>query len=120
VPTSCLVTAVTLKLHPTGDPEVRDAIEMHERDLPDTGTAGDRERRRLVVTAARIHGMLDLEPTADTAALSQAWHDAGGADAVRVVLTAEQEAAYHRTVDRINALVTLGDPSPAGRWAPTD
>ncbi len=99
---------------PDGDPDVREAIEQHERDLPHTADARERERRGLVVTAARIHGMLDLQPTADTAALYQARLGAGdGAD--RLVLTAEQEAAYHRTVDRLTAIATLGDPLT--RWA---
>jgi hypothetical protein len=99
---------------PDGDYEVRAAIDQHEEDLPRTGAARERERRGLVVTAARIAGLLDLEPTADTALLQAARADAG-VDAERVVLTAEQEAAYHRTVDRITAMATLGDPLT--RWA---
>ncbi len=108
-----LLGAIAAELgRPDGDPDVREAIELHEEDLPAAATARDRERQRLVA-AARIHGMLDLAPTADTAALAEAARTAAGAD--RLVLTNDQEAAYHRTVDRLNTLATLGDPFV--RWA---
>lgn len=97
-----------------GDYDVRAAIDQHEEDLPHTADARERERRGLVVTAARIHGLLDLEPTEDTALL-QAARAAAGDDAERLVLTVDQEAAYHRTLDRINAMTTLSDPLT--RWA---
>ncbi|GGM22720.1 hypothetical protein ACFFX1_10955 [Dactylosporangium sucinum] len=108
-----LLGAIAAELgRPDGDPAVREAIEEHERDLPDTGSPRERERRRLVVTAARIHGMLDLELTPDTALLEEALR-AAGAD--RLVLTDPQATAYHRTVDRLNTMATLGDPFV--RWA---
>jgi hypothetical protein len=61
------------------------------------------------MSAARIAGLLDLEPTADTAALADARARAvaAGGD---VVLTEAEEAAYHRTIDRIAAIATLGEP----------
>lgn len=99
---------------PDGDPDVREALSQHDEDEPCGGTDRDRVRHRLVVTAARIHGLLDLQPTPDTAALYQA-RQAAGEDADRLVLTIELEAAYHRTVDRINAMANLGDPLT--RWA---
>jgi hypothetical protein len=99
---------------PDGDQDVRAAIDQHEQDLPHTADVRERDRRGLVVTAARIAGLLDLEPTADTAALYQAWRDAG-VDAEKVVLTPDQEEAYHRTVDRLTAMATLSDPLT--RWA---
>ncbi len=57
--------------------------------------------------------MLDLAPTTDTAALADALRAAAGTD--RLILTSDQEMAYHRTVDRLNTLATLGDPFV--RWA---
>jgi hypothetical protein len=99
---------------PHGDVDVRAAIEQIEDDLPHTADVRERERRGLVVTAARIHGLLDLQPTDDTLLLQVA-RAAAGDDADQLVLTAEQEAAYHRTVDRIAAMAALGDPLT--RWA---
>ena len=110
-----LLGAVAPELgRPDCDPDVREAIEDFERDLPQTCDARERERRSVVVTAARIHGLLDLEPTPDTTSLHQARTQAGD-NVDRLVLTAAQEAAYHRTVDRITAITTLGDPLT--RWA---
>jgi hypothetical protein len=40
---------------------------------------------------------------------------AAGDEADKLPLTPEQEAAYHRTVDRLNTMVTIGDP--LSRWA---
>lgn len=99
---------------PSGDFEVRAAIEQLEQDLPHTANSAERERRGLVATAARVHGLLDLQPTADTAQLHAA-ASAAGLAAQEVVLTEAQEAAYHRTVDRITAMAIPGDPLT--RWA---
>jgi hypothetical protein len=99
---------------PNGDPDVAELVEQMDAALPPTVNAGERERRGLVATAARVHGLLDLAPTEDTVVLHEAHHRAAG-NTDRLVLTAEQEAAYHRTVSRINAMATLGDPLT--RWA---
>lgn len=99
---------------PDGDRSVKDAIDQIEDLRRPTVDQRERERRGVVVTAARIHGMLDLADTADTALLHQA-RRAVGEDAEEIVLTAEQEAAYHRTVDRITMIATLSDPLT--RWA---
>lgn len=119
-----LLTAVAAELgRPGGDPDVADAIAEQERDLPHTHDARERERRGLVVTAARIAGLLDLEPAAGEPAavatgdveLLQVARAAAGERADRVVLTVDQEAAYHRIVDRFTMLATLSDPLT--RWA---
>ena len=67
-----LLGAVAAELgRPDGDHEAEAAVDQLENDLP--ATVDDRARESLgLVTAARIHGLLDLEPTADTALL----HDA--------------------------------------------
>lgn len=114
-----LLAAVAAELgRPGGDPDVAEAIAEQERDLPHTHDTRQRERRGLVVTAARIAGLLDLEPatgpTPDAELLHTAQADAGE-DAEHVVLTVEQEQAYHRVVDRFTALATLSDPLT--RWA---
>ncbi len=69
----------------------------------------------LVALVARIHGLLDLPTTADPAAAADvAELVAGAAIAVvgdgDLILTAAQEAAYHRTVDRLNAMWASSDP----------
>ncbi|HKT04962.1 MAG TPA: hypothetical protein VJT31_36060 [Rugosimonospora sp.] len=99
---------------PGGDFEVRAAIDQLEQDLPRTANRAERERCGLVATAARVHGLLDLQPTTDTALLHAAARAAEPAGE-EIVLTAVQEAAYHRTVDRITAMAIPGDALT--RWA---
>ncbi|MBW0104315.1 hypothetical protein [Pseudonocardia sp. KRD291] len=65
----------------------------------------------LVEVLTRAHGLLDLADTAVTAALRGRLVAAGGAD---VVLTAAEDAAYARLVDRTNAMWTSSDP--LDRW----
>lgn len=68
-----LLGAVATELgRPDGDREVEAAVDQLENDLPATVDDRARESLGLVVTAARIHGLLDLEPTADTALLQDA------------------------------------------------
>ena len=69
---------------------------------------GAEARARLVMTAARIAGLLDLAPDADTELLTAIIGAAGpGAD---VVLDHEGEAAYERYARRANAMWALSDP----------
>lgn len=65
----------------------------------------------LVELVARLHGTLDLEVTDDVTMLLPVLRRAMTGDAV---LTVEQEAAYQRTADRINAMLT---GSALDRWA---
>lgn len=66
---------------------------------------------QLVEGAARLHGMLDLELTGDARTLIPKLHALAEGD---VVLTVEEEDAYRRTADRINAMWT---GSGLDRWA---
>lgn len=56
------------------------------------------------VAVARVHGLLDLAPTADCTRLATLVAAAGDTD---LVLTAADEAAYNRTVDRFNNIWAL-------------
>lgn len=66
---------------------------------------------QLVEGVARLHGMLDLELTDDARSLLPRLRALADGD---VVLTIEEEGAYRRTVDRINAMWT---GSGLDRWA---
>jgi hypothetical protein len=55
----------------------------------------------IVEALARVHGVLDLAPTADSTRLASLVAAAGDDD---LVLDAAGEAAYQRTVDRFNAM----------------
>jgi hypothetical protein len=65
----------------------------------------------LVEAIARLHGVLDLELTDDARALLPRLRASNVGD---VVLTGAEEAAYNRTVDRIN---TMWTGSALDRWA---
>jgi hypothetical protein len=65
----------------------------------------------LVEAIARLHGVLDLELTDDARALLPRLRASSVGD---VVLTGAEEAAYNRTVDRIN---TMWTGSALDRWA---
>ena len=107
-----LLAAIGAELgRPGGDYDVREAIEQVADAMP--GHRG-RDRHTVVMSAAWIAGMLALAPTADAAQLHQA-HLRAVAAGGDVVLTAADEAAYHRTVDRITAAVAPRDPLT--RWA---
>jgi hypothetical protein len=60
----------------------------------------------LVEALARVHGLLDLAPTDDTARLTALLDSAGEND---LVLSPADEAAYHRTADRFNAMWGLSN-----------
>lgn len=55
---------------------------------------------------ARVAGLLDLALTDDTELLHGRLEPAAG----DVVLTPAQEAAYQRTINRINGMWALGNP----------
>ncbi|MEV0149963.1 MULTISPECIES: hypothetical protein [unclassified Nonomuraea] len=81
---------------------VRDTLELGRADMP----AGE-----LIMRAARLAGLLDLDDTPDTALLRERLAAAGPAD--DVVLTPAEEDAYRRTVDRLNG---MGDPIERFRY----
>lgn len=91
---------------PRADDDVRDALDQ-------TAGAYGIEPAELVATAARIAGLLDLEPTADSRLLAGLLAGAGPAD--DLVLDAAGEAAYQRLATRFNAMWALS--SPLDRWA---
>lgn len=68
---------------------------------------GDTPRARLVMTLAKIAGLLDLAPDYDTALLTRII--AGQRDDT-IILTPDAEAAYQRFSRRANAMWALSDP----------
>jgi hypothetical protein len=75
--------------------------------LESAGDAAGVPAAVVVSTLARLHGLLTLEPTDDVARLHTAAQRAG--DEHHLVLTSSLEAAYQRTVTRINSMWALGD-----------
>lgn len=89
----------------------------HTQDIDDGLDAGagrtDLTRTELVVTIARVAGLLDLAATDDTRLLAGLLAGVGPAD--DLVLNPAGEVAYQRTVDRLNAM--WADSNPLTRWA---
>jgi hypothetical protein len=98
-------------LRELGRPNTSDAIAGALTAISETYSLNEADRE-LVAMLARLHGLLDLAPTEDTEALRAA-ADAR-TDDLALVLTADQEAAYQRTVSRLNSMWALGDP--LSRW----
>lgn len=88
----------------------------HSQDIDDGLDAGagrtDLTREELVVTVARVAGLLDLAATPDTDLLTALIAGAGPDD--DLVLDPAGEAAYQRTVDRLHAM--WADSDPISRW----
>jgi len=90
---------------PVRSEAVTDALQLHaghrprDQRIPDPVAA-------LVALAARIAGLLDLAWTEDTELLRGRLEAAAG----DVVLTPAEEAAYQRTITRINGMWALGNP----------
>jgi hypothetical protein len=73
--------------------------------VDDHARACDTTAGALVTQLARLHGLLDLEWTADVQLLYQTIAAAGAAD---VVLTPVEEEAYRRTAERFHAMWSSG------------
>jgi hypothetical protein len=73
--------------------------------LDDHARGCDTTATRLVTELARLHGLLDLEWTADVALLHARITAAGAAD---VILTGAEELAYQRTAERFAAMWDAG------------
>jgi hypothetical protein len=69
--------------------------------------SGDETRTRLVMTIAKLAGLLDLAPDDDTVLLSRV---IAGQRADTIILTPDGEAAYKRFTRRANAMWALSDP----------
>lgn len=87
------------------DPDLVDLVATHAANLGGTHRAGA-DRTELVSLVARVAGLLDLEATDDTALLVARL--TASRPEVDLALTAEEERAYARTADRLNAMWALG------------
>jgi hypothetical protein len=90
--------------HPLLDPDVADVVQTYAEQLGDAYRRVD--RTELVSLIARVAGLLDLEATDDTALLvARLRSSPPGLD---LALSEDEEAAYVRTADRLNAMWALG------------
>jgi hypothetical protein len=82
--------------------EVSEAVAAHVR----TDAYAHEQPAEVVEEAARLHGLLTLAWTDDTAVLANRIRSAGAGD---IVLDAAEEAAYQRVASRLNGMWSLGD-----------
>jgi hypothetical protein len=91
-----------------GDPHAPTVVHEVLADADGQPMVGGMSAGELVMRTAQLAGLLDLADTDDTKQLRERLAAAGPAD--DVVLTRDEEDAYRRTVDRLNAMWALGDP----------
>jgi hypothetical protein len=84
------------------------AADELDQALESAGDAAGVAAVDVVSTLARLHGLLTLEATDDVDRLHTASRLDG--DGHHLVLSSSLEAAYQRTVTRLNGMWTLGDP----------
>jgi hypothetical protein len=92
--------------HPALDPDIADVVTTHAQTLGGTYRVPGADRTELVSLTARLAGLLDLEATDDSRLLVERLRP--NPPERDLALTEEEERAYVRTADRLNAMWAHG------------